>query len=126
MTTKDPSAEDPSAEDPYTVLGLDDGADDDAIKRRYLALVRAYPPERAPERFQEIRAAYEAVRDAERRLRLALLKPGRTGLGALLREMAGRRAAGGERVSRATVTALLNEGLVRAAARIIAEPGAPP
>ena len=31
------------------------------IKRRYLALVRAWPPDREPEKFQALRRAYEAV-----------------------------------------------------------------
>jgi len=29
--------------DPFVVLGVDENAGDDAIKQRYLALVRAYP-----------------------------------------------------------------------------------
>jgi len=36
--------------DPFTVLGVDDAADDAEIRRRYLALVRDFPPDRAPER----------------------------------------------------------------------------
>ena len=48
--------------DPFAVLGVDENAGDEAIKQRYLALVRAYPPDREPDRFQEYRRAYEAVR----------------------------------------------------------------
>ena len=33
------------------------------IRGRYLELVRQFPPERAAERFAEIRAAYDALRD---------------------------------------------------------------
>jgi curved DNA-binding protein CbpA len=65
------------AQDPYAVLGLDRRADDAAVKRAYFERVRKYPPESAPERFQEIRAAYEQLRSAERRARtdLFLLQP---------------------------------------------------
>jgi len=49
--------------DPYRVLGVDSNADSQQIRVRYLALVREYPPEREPEKFAEIRAAYENLRD---------------------------------------------------------------
>jgi DnaJ-class molecular chaperone len=58
--------------DPYEVLGIDPGADSQQVRARYLALVREYPPEQAPERFAEIRAAYDSLQDpvvcVERRL----------------------------------------------------------
>ncbi len=54
--------------DPYNVLDLPPSADEAAVRRRYLELVRSFPPERAPERFAEIRAAYEQLRDPVRRL----------------------------------------------------------
>ena len=43
--------------DPYVQLGLPPSADETEIRRRYLELVRQFPPDRAPERFAEIRAA---------------------------------------------------------------------
>lgn len=49
--------------DPLKVLGLEPGADDAAVRRRYLELVRQFPPDRAPERFAEVRAAYEKLQD---------------------------------------------------------------
>ena len=49
--------------DPYAVLGVSRGADDVTIRTRYLELVRQFPPERAPERFAEIREAYDRLRD---------------------------------------------------------------
>lgn len=49
--------------DPYTVLGLPHDADADTIRRRYLELVRENPPERAPQKFSEIREAYDHLRD---------------------------------------------------------------
>ena len=54
--------------DPYHVLGVTRNAADDEIHQAYLAKVQMYPPDREPGRFQEVRRAYEAVKD--RRLRL--------------------------------------------------------
>jgi curved DNA-binding protein CbpA len=63
--------------DPYVVLGVDRTSDEAAIKRAYFRLVREYPPEREPEKFQELRAAYDQVRTAEARSQtdLFLLQP---------------------------------------------------
>ena len=38
--------------DPFTVLGVAEDADDAEIRRRYLALVRDFPPDRDPDRFR--------------------------------------------------------------------------
>lgn len=54
--------------DPYGELGLTRTATADEIKRVYFALVRAHPPEREPDTFKRVRAAYEQLRDPERRL----------------------------------------------------------
>ena len=43
--------------DPYRVLEIDRRASEAEIKRAYFQLVRQFPPEKAPEKFQEIRAA---------------------------------------------------------------------
>src|SRR5436305_14021179 len=64
--------------DPFYVLGLPPGADDTAVRARYLELVRRWPPEQAPERFAAVRAAYERVRDRDARLRHRLFDAGRT------------------------------------------------
>jgi curved DNA-binding protein CbpA len=63
--------------DPYTVLGLAADSDDEAIRRRYLELVRAYSPERHPEKFAAIREAYESLRDLDTRLRYRLFEAGK-------------------------------------------------
>ena len=60
--------------DPYETLGLPRSADEAATRKRYLELVRAFPPDRAPERFAEIRAAYDEVRDPVRRLGAQILE----------------------------------------------------
>lgn len=51
------------SEDPYEILGVSRDAGAEAIRQRYLALVRQFPPDRDPEHFARIRRAYEDVRD---------------------------------------------------------------
>lgn len=55
--------------DPYSVLGLDQSANGDAIRDRYLTLVQKYTPDRAPERFAQIQAAYNELKDVEARVK---------------------------------------------------------
>jgi curved DNA-binding protein CbpA len=62
--------------DPYKVLGLPPDSDDDAIRRRYLELVRRFPPEHHPEKFTAIRAAYDSLRDLTTRVRYRLFEAG--------------------------------------------------
>jgi curved DNA-binding protein CbpA len=63
--------------DPYEVLGLSPDCDDEAIRRRYLELVRQFSPEHHPEKFAAVRAAYESLRDLDTRLRHRLFEAGR-------------------------------------------------
>lgn len=49
--------------DPFQVLGVPRDADEEQIRSRYLKLVKQFPPEREPEKFRAIRAAYEATKD---------------------------------------------------------------
>lgn len=62
--------------DPYQVLGIAADSDDDAIRRRYLELVRQFSPEHHPERFAAIREAYEQLKDLDTRLRYRLFEAG--------------------------------------------------
>ena len=48
--------------DDYKTLGLEQGASQKEIKRAYFSLVRKYSPEEAPEKFREIREAYERLK----------------------------------------------------------------
>jgi len=64
------------AGDPYTTLGVPPDADDAAIRARYLQLVKEFTPEQQPARFAAVRAAYEAVKDLDSRVRLRLFAPG--------------------------------------------------
>ena len=49
----------------YRILGLAPGADKKEVKRAYFKLVRQFSPEKDPERFQEIRGAYERLTQEE-------------------------------------------------------------
>jgi len=51
----------------YDTLGIDDAADANQVKRAYFNLVKQYPPERFPEEFKEIRAAYDTLSDENKR-----------------------------------------------------------
>ena len=52
--------------DPYAVLGVARGAAQDEIKQAYFKLVRQHSPERDPEGFKAIRAAYERINTPEK------------------------------------------------------------
>lgn len=60
--------------DPYETLGVARGSSESDVRRRYLELVRQFPPDRAPAEFAEIRKAYERLRDPEVRLRSMLFE----------------------------------------------------
>ncbi len=53
---------------PYDVLCVDRKANLAEIKRAYFKLVREYPPEEQPDKFQEIRKAYEQLKFVEQRM----------------------------------------------------------
>jgi curved DNA-binding protein CbpA len=79
--------------DPYQVLGLPPEADDEAIRRRYLELVRQHSPEHHPEQFAAVRAAYEQLRDQDTRLRHRLFEAGkRETVDAIVEEVSCRSA----------------------------------
>jgi curved DNA-binding protein CbpA len=102
--------------DPFTVLGVADDAGDGEIRRRYLALVRDFPPDRAPERFQELRTAYEALSDERRRLATKLLHTNSAALSRLILDALRTGSTDGPpaRATRQTVAALLAEGIALA------------
>lgn len=50
----------------YEILGIDENADEKTIKRAYFKLIRTYSPEKDPERFQEIRSAYERLTEEKK------------------------------------------------------------
>lgn len=62
-----------SQEDPWAVLDLAVDATDAQIRDAYLRQVREHPPDRAPERFERVRDAYEELRDPRRRCQRMIL-----------------------------------------------------
>lgn len=59
--------------DPYLTLGVARTASPEQIKDAYFGKVREHPPERDPETFKAIRAAYDRLRNAARRLETDML-----------------------------------------------------
>jgi curved DNA-binding protein CbpA len=102
--------------DPFTTLGVDESAGDEEIKRRYLSLVRAFPPDRDPERFQVYRAAFEAVCDERKRLEAKLLSSNDAALARLKSRLLSAVRPFSARASKASVCALLVEGVAQACA----------
>ncbi len=49
--------------EPHAILGLSPDCGEADVRRRYLELVRQYPPDRAPDRFAEVHEAYAQLRD---------------------------------------------------------------
>ena len=76
---------------PFEILGLPESATDQEIRRAYLAKVREYPPEREPERFQEIRAAFEAIKDRRARVKYQLFHHELPDISVLLESQVGPR-----------------------------------
>jgi curved DNA-binding protein CbpA len=75
-------------DDPYGVLGLPADSDDEAIRRRYLELVKQYPPEQHPEQFARYRAAFDSLRDLDTRLKYRLFEAGqKTTVDGILEEL---------------------------------------
>jgi curved DNA-binding protein CbpA len=103
--------------DPFSVLGVAEDAGDDEIKQRYLAMVRAFPPDREPERFQAYRAAYEALSDQRKRLEVKLLRTNDAALSRLKTLLLAPSKPVSGRATKATISALLVEGIDRACAR---------
>ncbi len=57
---------------PFSILGIDENADDEIIRHAYLQQIRLFPPERDPDRFQAIHQAYETIKSKRDRLRYRL------------------------------------------------------
>ena len=53
--------------DYYDILEIEKSADENAIKRAYFRLVRKYAPERYPDEFKLLRAAYETLSESSAR-----------------------------------------------------------
>jgi DnaJ-class molecular chaperone len=61
-----------SKSDLYRVLGIGEGAEDEPIRAAYLAKLKQFPPDRCPAEFEQVRDAYELLRDRRRRAQYTL------------------------------------------------------
>ncbi len=61
------------ADNPYKTLGVERNATEAEIKQAYFGLIRQHSPERDPEGFKQIRAAYEKLRSGGDRAQTELL-----------------------------------------------------
>ena len=59
---------------PYQTLGIPADSNEQTVRQRYLQLVRENPPDRQPQKFAEIHAAYEQLRDPVTRLESMILQ----------------------------------------------------
>jgi len=74
-----------------SILGVAADADEKTLREAYLQKVREHPPDRDPDRFEQIRDAYEHLRDPRTRARQVLqcIDPGQP----LTNLLEGRRPA---------------------------------
>jgi curved DNA-binding protein CbpA len=61
---------------PFTLLGVSVESTDADIRKRYLELVREFPPEQYAEKSAAVREAYDAVRTLDLRAKYMLYKQG--------------------------------------------------
>jgi curved DNA-binding protein CbpA len=57
------------APDPLVVLGVRADAGDEEVRSAYLRKVKEFPPDRCPNEFEQVRDAYEMLRDRRMRMR---------------------------------------------------------
>jgi curved DNA-binding protein CbpA len=57
---------------PYLVLGVPREADDQQIRRAYLEAIKVATPESHPDRFKDLTAAYDKIKDETSRYRYEL------------------------------------------------------
>ena len=61
---------------PFQVLNLDPNKyTDETLKKNYLELIKKYTPEKRPDKFEEIRTAYTALKNAKSPYDLMALAP---------------------------------------------------
>lgn len=73
MAIRTASAED--FERAAALLGVAPDADEAALRAAYVEQVRLHPPDREPERFEQVRDAYELLRDPQNRAAQVLASP---------------------------------------------------
>jgi len=55
--------------DPFATLGVHSDATDEEVRSAYLRKVKEFPPDRNPNEFEQVRDAYELLRDRRQRVR---------------------------------------------------------
>ena len=96
---------------PFDILDVADDADDATIKKAYLRKVRQYTPERAPEQFQEVRAAFETIQTHKKRLKYQLFHHESPSLDALLERALQQPTGQQQRLTEQVFTQALAESL---------------
>lgn len=71
---------------PFEILGVDEDADDEAIKKAYLKKVKEHLPEHHVETFQRIRVAFERIQTEKQRRNHRLFHHEKPALDHLLRQ----------------------------------------
>jgi len=64
----------PKLENFYKILGVRANATQASIKQKYITAVKSFPPETHPEEFQQIRRAYETLKDPLKRREYDLMR----------------------------------------------------
>ncbi len=54
---------------PRAILGVPDTASEEDIRAAYVLKLKEHPPDRSPEQFEQVRDAYQALRDPRQRAR---------------------------------------------------------
>ncbi len=67
--------ENPFSANPFDVLGIDETASSDEIKKAYFRMVRQFSPEKHAEQFKRIREAYDLLKDPTLRLEAEVFRP---------------------------------------------------
>lgn len=59
---------------PFRILDLPEKCNDQEVKKAYLQMVKRYPPEQYPERFRDIRSAFDSIKTEKDRMALQLFR----------------------------------------------------
>jgi DnaJ-class molecular chaperone len=94
---------------PFQILGIDESASDDRIKSAYLEMVRRYPPDRFPERFKEIKGAFEMINTMRKRLAYRLFHVSEPDIDALISSALGATEERIQRDALLEIISLLNQ-----------------
>jgi curved DNA-binding protein CbpA len=60
---------------PFYVLKVFHTSTDEEVRNAYISLIREYPPDRSPEKFQEVREAFEEIKHERDRIKRYLAFP---------------------------------------------------